>query len=208
MHCCAARDCANVFSPVFFAAADIPRIDKNCDVSRVRYADHCNTLRALTTFVITESLVRIFTVERVVMSRDRVYLEMLRTKHQGFTLIELMITVVVLSVLAAISIPSYRQYVIRGKRSAAQAVMMDIANREHQFLVANRAYADTAALGYTLPPDVSDGYTWEVGTFDTGDCDTEPCFRITFTGIAGQAAEGDMTLDDQGVKTPEEKWQR
>lgn len=133
---------------------------------------------------------------------------MLQTKHQGFTLVELMITVVVLSILAAISIPSYRQYVIRSKRSAAQTVMMDIANREHQFLIANRAYADTDALGYTLPPDVSESYTWEVGTNLSGDCDTEPCFVITFTGIAGQAADGALTLDDQGAKSPEGKWKR
>lgn len=133
---------------------------------------------------------------------------MLQKKHQGFTLVELMITVVVLSILAAIAIPSYRQHVIRGKRTAAQTVMMDIANRERQFLIANRAYADKDTLelnGYGLPPDVSENYTWDVVT---DSCDTEPCFRITFTGIAGQASDGALRLDDQGAKSPLEKWQR
>lgn len=130
---------------------------------------------------------------------------MLRTKHQGFTLIELMITVVVLSILAAIAVPSYRQYVIRSNRTAAQSVMMDIANRQRQFLIANRAYADKDALGYSLPPDVSGNYTWDV---NLDDCDTEPCFLITFTGIAGQAADGAIELNDQGEKNPPEKWQR
>jgi type IV pilus assembly protein PilE len=130
--------------------------------------------------------------------------EMLQIKQQGFTLVELMITVVVISILASIAIPSYRQYVIRGKRSAAQSVMMDIANREQQFLLANRGYADKATLeanGYVPPPDVSENYTWDVTTA----CVT-PCFVIAFTGTGGQATDGLLTLDSQGNKTPAEKW--
>ena len=53
-------------------------------------------------------------------------------KQHGFTLIELVITIAVVGILAAIALPSYQQYVIRSKRSAAQAQMMDIANREQQ----------------------------------------------------------------------------
>jgi type IV pilus assembly protein PilE len=90
---------------------------------------------------------------------------MSRGTQQGFTLTELMITVVVISILLAIAVPSYRQHVIRSKRTAAQAVMMDIANREQQFLLANRAYADKATLeasGYALPADVGESYTWDV----------------------------------------------
>src|SRR5215207_7603886 len=69
-----------------------------------------------------------------------------RRPSLGFTLIELMITIAIVAILASIAIPSYRQYIIRGKRSAAKAVMMDIAIREQQFLLANRVYADTRTL--------------------------------------------------------------
>lgn len=135
----------------------------------------------------------------------RSLIQMMRTKRQGFTLIELMITIVVISILAAIAFPSYRQHVIRSKRTAAQSVMMDIANRQQQFLLANRAYADKAALeasGYALPADVSADYSWNVQLV----AGPPPSFLITFTAIGGQATDGVLTLDGQGSKTPAAKW--
>lgn len=133
---------------------------------------------------------------------------MARRTQQGFTLVELMITVVVIAILVGIAVPSYRQYVVRSKRVAAQATMMDIANREQQFLVANRAYADKATLessGYVPPADVTENYTWDVVVPDP---DPLPSFVITFTGTVGQAADGALTLTSTGEKAPAEKWQR
>jgi type IV pilus assembly protein PilE len=118
-----------------------------------------------------------------------------------------MITVVIISILLSIAVPSYRQYVIRSKRTAAQAVMMDIANREQQFLLANRAYADKATLeanGYVLPAEVSESYAWNVVP-GTG---SSPSFDITFTATGGQATDGALTLTSAGDKTPAEKWKR
>ena len=131
-------------------------------------------------------------------------------QDRGFTLTELLITVAVLGILVGIAVPNYRQYVIRGKRSAAQSVMMDIANREQQFLLANRRYADKATLesnGFALPAEVRENYTWDV-SLGAG---SRPSFVITFTGVGTQAADNSpqpLTLSSSGEKAPAEKWRR
>lgn len=129
----------------------------------------------------------------------------MKRNQTGFTLIELMITVAVVAILAAVAYPAYTDQVRKGVRRAAQAQMMDLANREQQFLLANRSYVDYASVtasGYALPPEVSASYTPSI-VVATG---TFPAYTITFTAKANQLKDGDLTLNHQGVKTPAAKW--
>lgn len=124
---------------------------------------------------------------------------------KGFTLIEMMITAAIIGILAAVSVPLYTQYVIKGNRAAAQAFMMDVANREKQYLLDARVYAidgGTTALtqlSMAPPNDVSKNYTF---TVTVPVVTTTPSFVITATPIAGkpQANDGTLTLDDTGAK--------
>ena len=128
-----------------------------------------------------------------------------RKKARGFTLIELMITVAIVAILAAVAYPSYTDHVRKAARRAAQAEMMEIANREQQFLISSRAFVDYAALtasGYLLPAEL-------VGKYDpsvTVGAGTVPSYTITFRAIGGQAKDGDLGLTSDGVKTPAGKW--
>lgn len=123
----------------------------------------------------------------------------------GFSLIELLIALVIVGILTAIALPSYNSYVKRGKRGAAQAAMMDLANREEQFLMANRNYGDKNAMiagGFGLPANVAASYSWDIAL----GAGTVPTYTITFTAINAQLSDGNLTLDNAGVKGPAGKW--
>jgi type IV pilus assembly protein PilE len=128
-----------------------------------------------------------------------------RTRRGGFTLIELLVVLVIIGILTSIALPSYSKYVIRSKRSAAQSIMYDISNREEQYMLANRSYADKATLesnGFGLPTEVAQNYSYDVTVSTTA----APGYTITFTAIANQTSDGDLSLTNTGVKTPAEKW--
>ena len=126
-------------------------------------------------------------------------------KQRGFTLIELMIVVAIIGILASIAYPSYTDYVIRANRSAAQAEMMDIANRQQQFLLTNRGYADQATLtasGYALPADIATKYNYAIAV----GVGAVPSYTLTFTAVGTQVNDGNLIIDSEGVKTPTAKW--
>lgn len=127
-------------------------------------------------------------------------------KYTGFTLIEVMVAVLILGILAAIAVPSYRSHLIKGNRAAAQAHLMDIAQQQQQYLLDTRSYATSVAgLSMTTPTSVSTYYTIQ-DPFTVG---TAPnSFSVTATPIGSQASDscGTLTIDNLGNKTPTNCW--
>jgi type IV pilus assembly protein PilE len=132
-------------------------------------------------------------------------------RGRGFTLIELIITVAVIGMLAAIAFPSYQDYIKRSHRSSAQSLMLDLANREQQYLLDNRAFlgggasAVTTLLPTGVPAEVSGFYTVTI----TATAGAPPTFEIKATPKTGtvMAGEAAFTLDQDGTRLPAGKWQ-
>lgn len=124
---------------------------------------------------------------------------MQKVKQGGFTLIELMITVAIVAILAAVAYPSYTSHIVKSNRAAAKAQMLDIANRQQQFLLANRAYAasktELTNSGYNLPTEVSSRYDYSVVA-----ASSPPAFTVTFTPLGPQTTDGALTLNSEGAK--------
>ncbi len=127
----------------------------------------------------------------------------------GFSLIEVMIVVAVLAIVASIAFPSYRDYVKRGKRVAAQNVLVDLAARQQAFLLDKRRYGTTMAeLGFTSDPaEIDADFDFAVAANNGV---SPPIFTVTALATASGIMVGDlnMTVDQNGTKLPVAYWKK
>lgn len=82
-------------------------------------------------------------------------------RQRGFTLIELMITVLIISILARLAIPQIRNQIREARRTDAKTALLDIASREERFYATNYTYTSSfqniyAGTTTTWPLNVSD----------------------------------------------------
>ncbi len=118
---------------------------------------------------------------------------------KGFTLIELMIAVVVVSILAAIALPAYTNYVKRGKISEATTNLSGLRVSMEQYYQDNRTYQNAAgtACGVAMPTSPTVKYFSFGCTAPTSDT-----YTITATGQAsGGMANFVYKIDQANNKT-------
>ena len=146
------------------------------------------------------------TIRKTIDNKRKQHQAVIHRQQFGFTLIELMAVLVILAVLLTVALPAYRDQVIKGHRAEAKAQMLEIANRQEQFLLSNRTYtASKTDISYVVPPDVVPFYSFSISTLSaTG----APFYEITATALGNQLEDGDLTLNSRGEKTPADKWKR
>ncbi len=125
-----------------------------------------------------------------------------RFGNKGFTLIEVMVVVVVVALLATIAITSYMSYTIRAKRSAAESFLMSVANKQEQYVLDSRQYANSlAALNMTVPADVDAGYNITITNVGTA----PPTYTINAVPKDAQAVNdtqcATVSINQAGAKS-------
>ena len=76
----------------------------------------------------------------------------MKRKMKGFTLIEVMITVVIVAILASIAYPSYIGYVSSAAETQVQGELVDLAAAQERWRAQNFQYTSTLSdLGTQLP---------------------------------------------------------
>jgi type IV pilus assembly protein PilE len=127
-------------------------------------------------------------------------------RSRGFSLIDVVIAMAVVGVLSAIAYPAYTSAVQKSNRSAAESYLMDVAQRQQQYMQDQRSYATTVtALNAPTPSSVSSFYTISITASDG----PPPSFTISATPTGTQAGDlsgAALTITDTGAKGPSGAW--
>lgn len=121
-------------------------------------------------------------------------------KVRGFTLIESLIVVALTAVLAALALPNYAQYVMRGHRAHARAALMKLAQWMEREATLRGAYPLTSAVPaghlaveggrYTLAVSSETGWSHQLSALPMGAQAADLCgsFHMDHTGQRSQGA--------------------
>jgi type IV pilus assembly protein PilE len=136
-------------------------------------------------------------------------------KHasSGFTLIELMVTVAIVTILATIAVTSYTSQVQKSRRTEAKSALLDLAGREERLFSTTNAYSNLESfLGYggavamTAMPFGNNYYTLTATVPDPAQAAGIPSYILTAIPVAGTSQAGDtqcgqFSVNQLGVQT-------
>jgi len=129
------------------------------------------------------------------------------SKHasSGFTLIELMVTVAIVTILATIAVTSYTSQIQKSRRTEAKSALLDLAGREERLFSTSNTYSsDEAALGYaTAAGTTMTGMAFGNGYYQLTAVTTANTYTLTATPVGQQASDtacGSLSVNQLGVQ--------
>lgn len=132
-------------------------------------------------------------------------------RPSGFTLIELLIVVVVISILAAIALPSYQRYIRKARRADAQAMLLNLQLQQEKWRANASSYQGSATALGAPPAGTGIAASYQFSVVNAG----ANTFDVRATAIAGSGQEHDtqsgvscspLNIDQSGTRTPTACW--
>lgn len=131
----------------------------------------------------------------------------MRERCAGFTLLEALTVAVVIGVIAAIAIPSWRSHLLRARRADAVAALIELQKAQDGFFGRHARYADATRLstpapgGLGLPATSPRGfYRIELATSADGLDYTATAGTLSSAGQADDARCATFSIDQLGQR--------
>ncbi len=136
---------------------------------------------------------------------------MMKNSNHGFTLIELMITVAVIGILAAIAFPSYQNSIRKGKRAEGRAALTELLLQQERYMTQNNTYlAFTNIAGTTTPATVPfktfsgnslSNTAYYLSAAACTSLTIKECVVVTATPLTTDLEAGSLQMLSSGTKT-------
>lgn len=132
-------------------------------------------------------------------------------KHQGFTLIELMIVVAVIGILAAVAYPAYTDSVLKGRRAQGRTALAELLQQQERYMTQNNCYLGfTTSASFSATPAAPSPATACGGITATsvpfkvfsGDSSAQAAYRLSATTCAAGSTTLSIAECVRVVATP------
>ena len=121
----------------------------------------------------------------------------IKATQKGFTLIELMVVVAIIGILATIVVPSYTEYVMRGKAVEATSTLADLKSRMEQCFQDNKDYTHVNCAALCVTPAGSEYFGYSCTPASTPET-----YTLSADAVAGKGIDGfSFTIDQDSAKT-------
>lgn len=131
---------------------------------------------------------------------------LLRLGQRGFTLIEVLITVAIVAILAAVALPSYNDYIRRGQIQEAFGALADYRAKMEQYYQDNRNYGSAAACASDPTASTWNGFlstdyfSFSCATNTAAGDTLQQSYTLIASGRAGQAINHVYTINEKGER--------
>ncbi|BAW80190.1 pilus assembly protein [Candidatus Nitrosoglobus terrae] len=127
-------------------------------------------------------------------------------RKAGFTLIEMMITMAIIAILAAIALPTYQGTVRKSRRSEATMALLGIQLQEEKWRANQPQYGSLQAVGGTTSNDYYNFSAVNISATTYTLQATAKAGTDQINDTAGSITCSSLNLDQNGAKTPTACW--
>ena len=109
----------------------------------------------------------------------------------GFTLVELMLVLAIITILFSIAVPSYRTFIQKGQRTEGQALLLELQTYLERYYFNNQHYPDSLSKlrAYQADKVDSENFYYQAELETVQSCPPENCYSLIAKHVSGEEKE-------------------